>query len=333
MDAKEFIEDDVVDGQELTQDDDVDWFKEPNVKDAPEQNWFNEMVNVEKDPKEFDDLIGSTIDITKFAKNCLKKDKLTKEDLEGPAFALLKGNFRNNIELEYNLEQCYLALTEQIDWVNPEGGRYLEYLKTGIKEKKYAMSLTKSKAARYELKGLEEMIPKLWNSSKVKYDLNVALEIVVRRADQKEYIFNEADFPRLQLNDIEDMYLLYSQNKLHHLTGDVQSHLVNALRLFVQRIVIKKRVEGVQLGVESYQTKLNITMPQITCEFIEFKEPYTIVYEPRGMVYQNKRNQKILTRAYELYKFSDGTLKIVRDNLDSMLHNFELGYNNQGMSN
>ncbi|GJS07200.1 hypothetical protein Tco_0363996 [Tanacetum coccineum] len=123
MDAKEFIEDDVVDGQELTQDDDVDWFKEPNVKYAPEQNWFNEMVNVEKDPKEFDDLIGSTIDITKFAKNCLKKDKLTKGDLEGPAFALLKGNFRNNIELEYNLEQCYLALTEQIDWVNPEGGR------------------------------------------------------------------------------------------------------------------------------------------------------------------------------------------------------------------
>ncbi|GKB74449.1 hypothetical protein Tco_0935861 [Tanacetum coccineum] len=37
----------------------------------------------------------------------------------------------------------------------------LEYLKTRNKEKKYAISLTKLKAARYELEGLEEMIPKL----------------------------------------------------------------------------------------------------------------------------------------------------------------------------
>ncbi|GJT43663.1 hypothetical protein Tco_0952378 [Tanacetum coccineum] len=167
MDAKEFIEDDVVDGQELTQDDD-----EPNVNDALEQNWFNEMVNVEKDPKEFDDLMGSTIDITKFSKNCLKKDKLTKGDLEGPAFALLKGNFRNNIELEYNLEQCYLAPTEHM--MDFFFNKDLEYLKTGIKEKN-----------------------------------------------------RRTDFPP---------------------HSDVQSSSGNALCLFDQRIVIKKRVEAYNMG-------------------------------------------------------------------------------------
>ncbi|GJU89201.1 hypothetical protein Tco_1301624 [Tanacetum coccineum] len=208
------------------------------------------MVDAKKDPKEFNDLIGSTIDFTKFAKNYLKKDKLMKADLEGPAFALLKGNFKNNIELEYNMEQCYLALTDQIDWANPEGGKCpydlskplplqgppghktiyvdfffkkdLEYLKTGNKEKKYAVSLIKPKAARYELKGLEEMIPKLWSSifSRIKilsvirisvdkqFGYGYLKEIVVRQADQKEYAFTEADFPRLHLNDIEDMYLL-----------------------------------------------------------------------------------------------------------------------------
>ncbi|GKD12111.1 hypothetical protein Tco_1196518 [Tanacetum coccineum] len=142
----------------------------------------------------------------------------------------------------------------------------LEYLKTGNKENKYASSLTKPNDARYELEGLEEITPKLWSSSKVKYDLNDALgihhwepkhqlfyrarhavtschkvyslikilsvirisvdeqfgygylkEIVVRRANQKEYVFNEADFTRLHLNDIEDMLLLYVQNKFHHL--------------------------------------------------------------------------------------------------------------------
>ncbi|GJW17792.1 hypothetical protein Tco_0025228 [Tanacetum coccineum] len=36
---------------------------------------------------------------------------------------LLKGSCRNNIKLEYNLEQCYLALTDQLDWADPEGDR------------------------------------------------------------------------------------------------------------------------------------------------------------------------------------------------------------------
>ncbi|GJW17077.1 hypothetical protein Tco_0024513 [Tanacetum coccineum] len=59
-------------------------------------------------------------------------------------------------------------------------------------------------------------------------------KIVVRHANQKEYIFKEADFPRLHLNNIEDMYLLYAQNKLYHLKGDAHTNL----------------------------TKLNLTMPQ-----------------------------------------------------------------------
>ncbi|GJW90398.1 hypothetical protein Tco_0167951 [Tanacetum coccineum] len=102
---------------------DPEWFKEPNANHALKQPWFNDMVNAEKDPQDFDNLMGSTIDFTKFAKNRFKKDKITKADLEGPIFKLLKGGFNNNIELEYNMEQCYLVLTDQIDWVNPEGDR------------------------------------------------------------------------------------------------------------------------------------------------------------------------------------------------------------------
>ncbi|GJS99981.1 hypothetical protein Tco_0821151 [Tanacetum coccineum] len=125
-------------------------------------------------------------------------------------------------------------------------------------------------------------------------------EIVVRRANQKDYIFNEADFKRLYLNDIEDMYLL---------------------------IVLNKRVEDVQLGVESYQTKLNITRPQVKCDGLEAKETYTIMYEPRGVAYFNKNNDQYLMSMDELHKFIDGTLKIVRDILNTRLHNFVLGYN------
>ncbi|GJS05424.1 ribonuclease H-like domain-containing protein [Tanacetum coccineum] len=74
-------------------------------------------------------------------------------------------------------------------------------------------------------------------------------------------------------------------------------------------------------------------MPQISCAGIDVKEPYTILYKPRGVVYLNKSNRKYLMRSDELYKFSDGTLKSVCDTLDPMLKNFVLGYNNEGMPN
>nr|GEW98588.1 ribonuclease H-like domain-containing protein [Tanacetum cinerariifolium] len=79
--------------------------------------------------------------------------------------------------------------------------------------------------------------------------------------------------------------------------------------------------------------KLNITRPQVRCDGLDAKEPYSILNEPRGVVYMNKNNDKYPMRADELYKFSDGMLKPIRDILNSRLHNFELGYNNQDMPN
>ncbi|GJW03975.1 hypothetical protein Tco_1562831 [Tanacetum coccineum] len=53
--------------------------------------------------------------------------------------------------------------------------KYLEYLMHGNEEKKYDLSLSKIKAARYEQEGIEEMIPHLWSPSIHKYDINVKL--------------------------------------------------------------------------------------------------------------------------------------------------------------
>ncbi|GKG25142.1 hypothetical protein Tco_0395770, partial [Tanacetum coccineum] len=41
-----------------------------------------------------------------------------------PAFKLLKGTRSNFAELEYDFEECYKALSEKLDWENPEGGDY-----------------------------------------------------------------------------------------------------------------------------------------------------------------------------------------------------------------
>ncbi|GKF18132.1 hypothetical protein Tco_0063050 [Tanacetum coccineum] len=44
-------------------------------------------------------------------------------------------------------------------------------------KRKYYSSITKSKAARYELEGIEEMIPRLWSSVIMDYDMNDELGI------------------------------------------------------------------------------------------------------------------------------------------------------------
>ncbi|GKC36227.1 hypothetical protein Tco_1048611 [Tanacetum coccineum] len=82
-------------------------------------------------------------------------------------------------------------------------------------------------------------------------------EIVVRRADNDLYKFKEGDFPRLRINDIEDMLLLVVQNRLINLSGNDVSDFAIALRMFTRSLVIHKRVKDLQLRVESYQKKIN----------------------------------------------------------------------------
>ncbi|GKB88804.1 hypothetical protein Tco_0961076 [Tanacetum coccineum] len=185
---------------------DPEWSKDLNANAGQEQDWFPELEKTAKAPEEFDDLLGTTFDFSNFVKHHLKKDKLTKADLEGPVFELLKGTCRSSIELEYHLEQRYLAFSNKLDWTNPEGDRIpqdlskplplfgapghlyipadyffnkdLEYLRSGnLEEWKYIAPFTKAKATRFELYGIEEMIPKQWSPSKVAYDKDAACGI------------------------------------------------------------------------------------------------------------------------------------------------------------
>nr|GFC96566.1 hypothetical protein [Tanacetum cinerariifolium] len=85
--------------------------------------------------------------------------------------------------------------------------------------------------------------------------------ISVRRDDDQIYKFKEGDFKRLRLQDIEDMLLLLLrlqdiedillllvQGKLSNLTVEERLHFNVSLRMFTRSIVIKRRVEDLQLG-------------------------------------------------------------------------------------
>ncbi|GJS65406.1 hypothetical protein Tco_0679970 [Tanacetum coccineum] len=232
--------------------------------------------------------------------NDLKITNLTQETLLGPAFKLLKGTCTNFAELEYNFEECYKALSEKLDWDNPEGGDYpfdptkplslvmngnrqivqvdyffnndLKYLQGGILTMTYTTSTTKTKAAQYDLQGIEDMVPNIWSPVKVAYDKHT---LWVTRVE-------EGDFPRLCINDIEDMLIHVVQNRLTNLSGGDVSEFSIALRMFTRSMVIQKRVEDLQLGVESYQKKINVTKPETTRPDIR-KKTIPPHYRPSGI--------------------------------------------------
>ncbi|GJR61784.1 hypothetical protein Tco_1503946 [Tanacetum coccineum] len=219
----------------------------------------------------------------------------------------------------------------------------LEYLKSSELERAYTASITKTKAAQrkhWHISQLNKFSKhNVYSTKKILGVKSVSVkklhgyghleEIVVKRADLLLYMFKEGDLVDLHLNDIEDMLLLVVQYKLFHLTDSDIVEFIMALCMFTRSLVIKKRVDDLQLGVESYQKKLNITPPQQTFLEIEFKELYTPSHKPPGVIYEDFVKQKQVMLANELYKFSDETLKKVQDKLHHKVLDFDLGYNKE----
>nr|GEZ39825.1 hypothetical protein [Tanacetum cinerariifolium] len=178
---------------------------QPQERTIPDWNTFNELMS-------------TPIDFSAFIMNDLNINNLTQETLLRPAFRLLKGTRSNYAELEYDFDECYMALLQKLNWVEVMRKHGYGYLR-----------------------GIE-----------------------VRRADNNLYRFEEGNFPRLRINDIEGMLLFVVHNRLINLSGDDIFDFTIALRMFTKSLVIQKRVKDLQLGVKSYQKKINVTKPKTT---------------------------------------------------------------------
>ncbi|GKD91532.1 hypothetical protein Tco_1367039 [Tanacetum coccineum] len=119
--------------------------------------------------------MSTPIYFSAYIMNGLKITNLTQETLLGPSFRLLKGTRSNYVELKYDFEKCYKALSEKLGWENPEDGDYpfdltkplplvmsgnrkklpigyffnndLKYLQGGVSTMTYTTSITKTKAS------------------------------------------------------------------------------------------------------------------------------------------------------------------------------------------
>ncbi|GKE56030.1 hypothetical protein Tco_1495215 [Tanacetum coccineum] len=247
--------------------------------------------------------MNTPIDFSTYVMHNLKIDNLTQQLLVGPAFELLKGTCKRQ-EYLFDLSKPLPLIEVQGRQVVPVYyfiNNDLEYLKGGSLNKTYTTSTIKTKVAKYNnIEGIEDMVSMLWSPVKhdvysrkriiaithVKvmkwYDYGYLKEIEVRREYQTLHKFKEGDSPNLNLRDIEGMLLLLLQKKILNLERDVIFDLNVALRMFTKRVVIQKRVED--LGVKSYQKKLNITRPETFRSDIPNKTPYTAYNNPQGIV-------------------------------------------------
>ncbi|GJZ29388.1 hypothetical protein Tco_0574035 [Tanacetum coccineum] len=120
------------------------------------------------------------------------------------------------------------------------------------------------------------------------------------------------------------MLLLLVQGKLTNLNVEERLALGVSLRMFTKSIVLRRCVEDLQLGVKSYQKKLNLTRSDMYRSDLKRKSAYTTYSNPKGFIYQNKDKQHRLMHIDELHKFSDGTFKDVRSALNDILKNIRL---------
>ncbi|GJY71690.1 hypothetical protein Tco_0475393 [Tanacetum coccineum] len=140
------------------------------------------------------------------------------------------------------------------------------------------------------------------------YGLDFMEQIIVMRDDDKSYSFSEADFKYLNKNDIEDLYYLCRNKKVNYR----ETKLMNSLITFIRSRVIWERVHDFQLGIESYQIKVNLTAPTLTFPGIEAHESYSIVDKPStGLIYLNSEDEKRVMYLTKIVKFCDATLEKV----------------------
>ncbi|GJW45253.1 hypothetical protein Tco_0074052 [Tanacetum coccineum] len=164
------------------------------------------------------------------------------------------------------------------------------------------------------------------------YGYNYMKKIVLRRADLKEYVIAKRDFKYLYPSDFEDLYLLNLQGHLNHLSPEDKKILTTAVNLWTRNLVIRQRVEDLQLGIESYQTQLNLTKPRWDATGFEYKHDFTVIDSPRAVTFRDKYGVQMIMRFNEIHKFSDGTLQQIDEVLDYRAKEFKVNRLNPGLN-
>nr|GEV24256.1 zinc finger, CCHC-type [Tanacetum cinerariifolium] len=94
----------------------------------------------------------------------------------------------------------------------------------------------------------------------------------------------------------------------------------------------QQRVEDFHLGIESYQTQLDLTKHRWDATGIEYKHDYIVIDSPRVVMFQDRYGVRMIMRFNEIHKFSDGTLWQIDEALDYQVKEFKINRMNPGLN-
>ncbi|GKB46263.1 hypothetical protein Tco_0897016 [Tanacetum coccineum] len=308
---------------------DRDWNKTLPAAHGPIQSWINNLAQKEDTHDSFNELMDTPLDFSTFVMNRLKINSLTLELLVGLTF-------ENNPEGQQYPHDLHKPLPLI---PNSQGRRVipfdhfinndLAYLRGGSSSRTYATLVTKTKAVDYgHVKWIEDLVLNtMWSPMPVIYDKH-ALWGISHWGRKRQQFYGFA----VNKESTRDVY---SRHKIISITNLLIVEWQNYKHLdwiTVRRnddklsIVIQRRVEDLQLGVESYQKKLNLIKLDTYRSDLKRREAYTAYSNPRCFIYQNKDKKNRLMRIDELHKFSDGTLNDVRTALNDRLKGIRMKY-------
>ncbi|GJS15043.1 hypothetical protein Tco_0409515 [Tanacetum coccineum] len=207
----------------------------------------------------------------------------------------------------------------------------LEYLRYGSRGDRLALSISKMKAAYYPDVGLEQMVPdQMWIKEECKYDIAAMYGIshwwfqrqrfyIDRHTSKGDHKAVRTHMRILSVVQIE-VFSLYGYDYMKKIVlhrADLNEHTIlewDFKYLYPSdfedlNLVIRQRIEDFQLGIESYQTQLNLTKPRWDATSFEYKHDFIIIESPRAVTFRDKYGVQMIMRFNEIHKFSNGTLQ------------------------
>ncbi|GJR35922.1 hypothetical protein Tco_1211606 [Tanacetum coccineum] len=187
----------------------------------------------------------------------------------------------------------------------------LKYLQGGISTMTYTTSPTKTKAAQYDLPGIEDMVPNIWSPVKVAYNKHALWGISHWRKQRKTFYA----YPR-GFESSHDVYytkciLAVSQVEV------MRKHRYGYLR----------EIEVRRVNNELYTFK-ECDFPQLRINDIENMLILVVHNRLTNLLGDDVSDfsTALLMRSDELYKFSEGTLTRLQTSLDDITKNIQMEY-------
>nr|GEV01898.1 E-beta-farnesene synthase [Tanacetum cinerariifolium] len=273
---------------------------------VPLNNWASALASNYSPPPE-DSLLAQTSDIAMFMDWFCKRRGITElksQDLEGPAFEIIKVFHPDAIHLKYQIEECHKLLTDSVDdsilrhsvsKPLPLGGppgqvtiqsdfffnKDLEYLRYGSKGSRLVLSISKIKVAYYPDIGLKQMVlDQIWIEEECKYDIAAIIEV----------------------------FSMYGYD-------------------YMKKIVLRR---GILMSM-LFLNETSSTYTQDATSF-KYKHDYIVIDSPRAVTCRDRYRVQMIMRFYGIHKFSDGTLQQIDEALDYRVKEFRINKMNPGLN-